>query len=65
MKHEMTSELLAAVDALYITRNLCGNEAASLRQWEFENRKLTEEERFAVRQELARQWQDFAQEAKK
>lgn len=65
MKYEMTSELLGAVDALFAARDFCGNEAAALREWEWENRKLTDEERFAVRQELARQWQDWREEARR
>jgi hypothetical protein len=65
MKYKMTSELLGAVDALFAARDFCGNEAAALREWEWENRKLTDEERFAVRQELARQWQDWREEARR
>jgi hypothetical protein len=65
MKYEITSELLGAVDALFTARDFCGDEAAALREWEWENRKLTEGERFAVRQELARQWADFREEARR
>jgi len=65
MKYEMTSELLGAVDAIFAARDFCGNEAAALREWEWENRKLTDDERFAVRQELARQWQDWREEARR
>jgi hypothetical protein len=65
MKHEITSELADAVTALFICREFCGDEAVALRKWEWENRKLTDDERFAVRQELARQWNDFREEARK
>jgi hypothetical protein len=54
----LVSELSDAVDALLTTRDFCGNEAEALRAWQRENRKLTEDERFAVREELASKWSE-------
>jgi len=59
----LVSELSDAVDALLATRDFCGDEAEALREWQRENRKLTEDERFAVRDEIASKWSEYRAEA--
>jgi hypothetical protein len=59
----LVSELSDAVDALLTTRDFCGDEAEALREWQRENRKLSELERIAVREELASKWAEYRAEA--
>jgi hypothetical protein len=59
----LVSELSDAIDALLTTRDFCGDEADALREWQRDNRKLTEIERIAVREELASKWAECRAEA--
>ena len=59
----LVSELSDAVDALLAARDFCGDEAEALREWQRENRKLSELERIAVREELASKWSEYRAEA--
>lgn len=53
------AELADAVRTIIACRDLCGNEAEALRDWEADNRKLSEPERATVRKNVAREWRRF------
>jgi len=61
----LVAELSDVVDALLTTRDFCGDEAEALREWQRENRKLSEIERIAVREELASNWAQSRAEARR
>jgi len=56
----MNPDLRDLIAALLQTRDFCGNE---LREWQSENRRLTDEERFFVVSEVARRWSESQREA--
>lgn len=59
----MNPELRDLVSILIQTRDFCGNEREALREWQLENRRLTEEERFDVAAEVSRRWREAQREA--
>lgn len=52
-----------AAQVIINTRDFCGNEADALREWQFENRKLTAAERKQVWELVERKWRGFQIEA--
>lgn len=59
----MSPDLRDLIAALLQTRDFCGNERETLREWQQENRRLTDEERFFVVSEVARRWNESQREA--
>jgi hypothetical protein len=57
------AELADAVRTIIACRDLCGNEAEALRDWEADNRKLTEPERAIVRKNVEREWRGWQKAA--
>lgn len=54
--HTLNIELIDAVQILVSTRDLCGDEREALRDWEADNRRLTDEERRIVRHHVEVEW---------
>jgi len=50
------AELGDAAQAIVIARDFCGDEAEALRDWESDNRRLTEPERGIARDHAERIW---------
>jgi len=57
-------EMGEILDLLVQTRDMCGNANEALREWEWENRKLSPEEGAQVRNEFSKAWLQARREAR-
>jgi len=53
---ESTKELIDAAQAIVNCRDMCGNEAQALKDWQADNRKLTPDETVLVLERANRLW---------
>lgn len=60
---QQIAELNDAAEYVCNARELCGNEAQALRDWQADNRTLTKDERRIVSEKVSQRWGQYQKDA--